>query len=265
MCKVRKNSEQRKAKSRDAARNRRSTESEIFSEISELLPISKDVSEQRDKISIIRLAASYLKTLHVMEDFHADDDCNAHINPVEYPARVMSSFSGSNENKQKMISDKEMMESFEGFMMILNKDGTIIYSSESVDRYLGLNHLDLMGNSLYEYTHPCDHQEMDHVFNAAAAINNHPQVTSFGPMMTSTTPDTAIRDIMDQPELKMLIRVKSTITGRGKSVNLKQASYKVCVVSIVPSTHAFRSNHHHRDPLKTAERIVIFLDSPFYS
>lgn len=81
--KPRKNSEKRKAKSRDAARVRRSTESEIFHELCQLLPVPYDVSEQMDKISIIRLAASFLKTKSVLETYFktpSNASGKAHIN-----------------------------------------------------------------------------------------------------------------------------------------------------------------------------------------
>lgn len=67
--KPRKNSEKRKAKSRDAARVRRSTESGIFNDLCQLLPVPRDVSEQMDKISIIRLAVAFLKTKGVTETY----------------------------------------------------------------------------------------------------------------------------------------------------------------------------------------------------
>lgn len=69
---TRKNSEKRKAKSRDAARVRRSTESEIFSEIADLLPLSKDTVEQMDKISIMKLAVCYLKTMQTVASLNQD-------------------------------------------------------------------------------------------------------------------------------------------------------------------------------------------------
>lgn len=69
---MRKNSEKRKAKSRDAARARRSTESEIFSDIADLIPLPKDTVEQMDKISIMRLAVCYLKTMQTVASLNQD-------------------------------------------------------------------------------------------------------------------------------------------------------------------------------------------------
>lgn len=55
------NNEKRKEKSRDAARCRRSRETEIFTELSETLPVRKDELENLDKSSVMRLAIATLK------------------------------------------------------------------------------------------------------------------------------------------------------------------------------------------------------------
>jgi hypoxia-inducible factor 1 alpha len=55
------NSEKRKEKSRDAARCRRSRETEIFTDLAQALPMPQNTVSQLDKASIMRLAISYLK------------------------------------------------------------------------------------------------------------------------------------------------------------------------------------------------------------
>lgn len=55
------NNEKRKEKSRDAARCRRSKETEIFSDLAKALPIVQDQISQLDKASIMRLAISFLR------------------------------------------------------------------------------------------------------------------------------------------------------------------------------------------------------------
>lgn len=60
------NNEKRKEKSRDAARCRRSRETEIFTELGETLPVSKDELENLDKASVMRLAIATLKIEDMM-------------------------------------------------------------------------------------------------------------------------------------------------------------------------------------------------------
>lgn len=55
------NSEKRKEKSREAARCRRSKESEIFTDMANLLPVPSSLSSQLDKASIMRLTIAFLK------------------------------------------------------------------------------------------------------------------------------------------------------------------------------------------------------------
>uniref|UniRef100_H3DRD8 BHLH domain-containing protein n=2 Tax=Tetraodon nigroviridis TaxID=99883 RepID=H3DRD8_TETNG len=55
-------SERRKEKSRDAARCRRSKETEVFYDLAHQLPLPHSVSAHLDKASIMRLAISFLRT-----------------------------------------------------------------------------------------------------------------------------------------------------------------------------------------------------------
>ncbi|GAA6110468.1 endothelial PAS domain-containing protein 1b isoform X3 [Tachysurus ichikawai] len=55
-------SERRKEKSRDAARSRRSKETEVFYELAHQLPLPHSISSHLDKASIMRLAISFLRT-----------------------------------------------------------------------------------------------------------------------------------------------------------------------------------------------------------
>ncbi|KAA0201747.1 hypothetical protein HAZT_HAZT008871 [Hyalella azteca] len=55
-------SEKRKEKSREAARCRRSKESELYSALSDCLPLPRDLLENLDKASIMRLAIACLHT-----------------------------------------------------------------------------------------------------------------------------------------------------------------------------------------------------------
>nr|CAI5864623.1 unnamed protein product [Callosobruchus analis] len=57
------NNEKRKEKSRDAARCRRSKETEIFTDLAKALPLTNEQISQLDKASVMRLAIAYLKML----------------------------------------------------------------------------------------------------------------------------------------------------------------------------------------------------------
>lgn len=61
------NNEKRKEKSRDAARTRRSRETEIFTDLGEALPLAKEEVDQLDKASVMRLAIAYLKVRDMVD------------------------------------------------------------------------------------------------------------------------------------------------------------------------------------------------------
>lgn len=59
-----------------------------------------------------------------------------------------------------------------------------------------------MGQNIYEYSHPCDHDEIREILS------------------TKTQESTEYRK-------SFFIRLKCTLTSKGRSVNLKSATYKV--------------------------------------
>lgn len=65
--------------------------------------------------------------------------------------------------------------------------------------------IDLMGQSIYEFAHPCDHEEVQEVLS--------PHEKGDERMAAKT----------------VFIRLKCTLTSKGRSVNLKSAIYKVYI------------------------------------
>lgn len=59
--------EKRKERSRDAARCRRSRETDIFTELAAALPVSQEQATHLDKASVMRLAIAYLKVRAVVD------------------------------------------------------------------------------------------------------------------------------------------------------------------------------------------------------
>lgn len=59
--------EKRKERSRDAARCRRSMETDIFTELAAALPVAPEQAALLDKASVMRLAIAYLKVRTVVD------------------------------------------------------------------------------------------------------------------------------------------------------------------------------------------------------
>uniref|UniRef100_A0A3P9M2A3 Hypoxia-inducible factor 1-alpha n=1 Tax=Oryzias latipes TaxID=8090 RepID=A0A3P9M2A3_ORYLA len=183
--KKRVSSERRKEKSRDAARFRRGKESEVFYELAKLLPLPHNVSSSLDKASVMRLTISYLR----MRKLLGTDE------PKE-----------EEETELDMKFNSSYMKALDGFLMVLSEDGDMIYLSENVNKCLGLAQFDLTGHNVFDYTHPCDQEELREmlVYRTGSKKAKEPN-----------------------PERSFFLRMKCTLTSRGRTVNVKSATWKV--------------------------------------
>uniref|UniRef100_A0A8C2B166 SIM bHLH transcription factor 1b n=1 Tax=Cyprinus carpio TaxID=7962 RepID=A0A8C2B166_CYPCA len=129
-----------KEKSKTAARTRREKENSEFYALARMLPLPSAITSQLDKASIIRLTSSYLKMRLVLPQ-----------------GQTFSWRSLLSVVICLMFSD---LQTLDGFIFVVAADGKIMYISETASVHLGLSQVELTGNSIYEYVHPADHDEM---------------------------------------------------------------------------------------------------------
>ncbi|XP_061083540.1 endothelial PAS domain-containing protein 1b isoform X1 [Conger conger] len=184
--KKRNSSERRKEKSRDAARCRRSKETEVFYELARHLPLPHSVSSHLDKASIMRLTISFLRTCKLISFCCPDDDT---------------------ENDRQM--DSLYLKSLEGFVTVVTTDGDMIFLSENINKFMGLTQVEMTGHSIFDFTHPCDHEEIRENLSFKTG-------SGFGKKGKDMS-----------TERDFFMRMKCTVTNRGRTVNLKSASWKV--------------------------------------
>ncbi|XP_040977686.1 hypoxia-inducible factor 3-alpha-like [Aquila chrysaetos chrysaetos] len=98
------------------------------------------------------------------------------------------------------------LKALSGFVMVLSEAGDMIFLSENVNRLLGLSQLELIGHSVFDFVHPCDHEELQDVLSPRQAVP---------------------RRRGERSGCSFSLRMKSTLTGRGRCLNLKAASWKV--------------------------------------
>ncbi|XP_022690633.1 protein trachealess-like [Varroa jacobsoni] len=141
-----------KEKSKNAARTRREKENFEFVELGKLLPLPQAITSQLDKASIIRLTTSYLKMRAV------------------FPNGLGSQWGSEvSRNERADIAGgmrelgQHLLQTLEGFVFVLDRDAKIMYISETASVLLGLSQVELTGNSLLDYVHPNDHEEMQAV------------------------------------------------------------------------------------------------------
>ncbi|XP_056641208.1 single-minded homolog 2 isoform X2 [Diorhabda carinulata] len=134
-------------KSKNAARSRREKENAEFLELGKMLPLPAAITSQLDKASVIRLTSSYLKMREVFPEGLGDawGAAPAIPNPREAPIKELGSY---------------LLQTLDGFIFVIAHDGKIMYISETASVHLGLSQVELTGNSIYEYIHPADHDEM---------------------------------------------------------------------------------------------------------
>uniref|UniRef100_A0AAQ6AH99 Endothelial PAS domain protein 1b n=1 Tax=Amphiprion ocellaris TaxID=80972 RepID=A0AAQ6AH99_AMPOC len=154
---------------------RRSKETEVFYELAHQLPLPHSVSSHLDKASIMRLAISFLRTRKLLDE----------------------------EDEEEM--DSLYLKSLEGFITVVTSDGDMIFLSENINKFMGLTQVELTGHSIFDFTHPCDHEEIRE--NLRSGFGKK------GKELSS--------------ERDFFMRMKCTVTNRGRTVNLKSASWKV--------------------------------------
>ncbi|KAM6912711.1 hypoxia inducible factor 1 subunit alpha a [Xenentodon cancila] len=207
--KKRVSSERRKEKSRDAARCRRGKESEVFYELAKLLPLPHSVSSSLDKASIMRLTISYLR----MRKLLCTDE------PIE-----------GEETELDIQLNSSYLKALDGFLVVLSEDGDMIYLSENVNKCLGLAQFDLTGHSVFDFTHPCDQEELRE-------------------MLVHRTGSKKVKE--SNTERSFFLRMKCTLTSRGRTVNVKSASWKVLHCSghvHISESEAENTTNGHSDP-----------------
>ncbi|CAF0714237.1 unnamed protein product [Brachionus calyciflorus] len=182
-----------KEKSKNAARTRREKENAEFYELARLLPLPSAITTQLDKASVIRLTTSYLRMRYVFPEGLSDTwgASNSSLTPIE---REIGS---------------HLLQTLDGFLFVVDKDGKIMYISETASVHLGLSQVELTGNSIYEYVHPADHEELNQLLN----LSPPPQL-----LLPNLRQDLEI-------EKSFFIRMKCVLAKR--NAGLTNAGYKV--------------------------------------
>ncbi|XP_051963047.1 hypoxia-inducible factor 1-alpha-like isoform X2 [Xyrauchen texanus] len=178
--------EQRKVRSRDAARCRRSQETEVFYELAHSLPLPRRIASHLDKAAIMRLTLSYLQMNRLI---HSGSTKTLSHEETENP------------------TDGFYQQALAGFVMVMTEEGDMVFLSETVNKYIGITQLELLGQSVYEFVHPCDQEELRDIL--------------------TTRPGLSKKKAEKLTGHNFFLRMKSTLTHTGRTVNIKSATWKV--------------------------------------
>ena len=164
----------RKDAARECARARRTTEADLFQQLSALLGLSSMCGRQ-DKSSVIRLATTAVKAQGIIK-------------------QVVAAGAGTTTDRDKVQVDQADMV---GCIMIITKEMEVITVTDNIYTMLGINTVDMLGNNLCDFIHPCDHSTLKSVFSQG---DDHQQAA---------------------------VRVKNLLQGNGRVVSMRQAGYEV--------------------------------------
>ncbi|XP_073694498.1 single-minded homolog 1-like [Garra rufa] len=153
-----------KEKSKTAARTRREKENSEFYELAKMLPLPSAITSQLDKASIIRLTSSYLKMRLVFPQG---------LGEVWGRSRSLENTNHELGSHLLQVIISKMLQTLDGFIFVVAADGKIMYISETASVHLGLSQVELTGNSIYEYVHPADHDEMAAVLTPQPSYHSH--------------------------------------------------------------------------------------------
>jgi len=108
--------------------------------------------------------------------------------------------------KDEVLPGMDILSCLDGFSLVLGSSGDIIYVSDNVNSFIGLYQVELLGQDFCDYVHPCDHKQLQ--------------------LLTQNKPIG-----MEEEAVEIFVRVKCTVTERGRMINLKQANYKPLKIS----------------------------------
>ncbi|KAM3607089.1 uncharacterized protein V6R79_001593 [Siganus canaliculatus] len=164
------------AKSNPSKRHRDRLNGEL-ERLASLLPFPEEVTATLDKLSILRLSVSYLRAKNFFSAaLRSHNGVTTADNSDGDSKRV-----GVVESK---ISEGDLLlQALNGFVLVITANGTIFYSSHTIQDYLGFHQTDVMHQSVYELVHTEDQQELRR--NLHWALNPPPAVA---PAVTQDSP-----------------------------------------------------------------------------
>uniref|UniRef100_A0A8C3A0Q6 Hypoxia-inducible factor 1-alpha n=1 Tax=Cyclopterus lumpus TaxID=8103 RepID=A0A8C3A0Q6_CYCLU len=144
--------------------------------------------------------------------------------------RMRKVLSTEDETELESQLNGSYLKALEGFLLVLSEDGDMIYLSENVNKCLGLAQFDLTGLSVFDFIHPCDQEELREMLLHKTGSKK------------AKEPNT---------ERSFFLRMKCTLTSRGRTVNVKSATWKVLHCSghvRVYDTHTEEPTNGHKEP-----------------
>lgn len=101
-----------------------------------------------------------------------------------------------------------LLQTLDGFIFVVAPDGKIMYISETASTHLGLSQVELTGNSIYDYIHTYDQDEMARVLSLHP--NGYPP-SAFDPNESKSTNTTFSPATLNNSQGKSLLSLACSL------------------------------------------------------
>ncbi|XP_076293896.1 aryl hydrocarbon receptor spineless isoform X2 [Lasioglossum baleicum] len=143
-------------KSNPSKRHRERLNAELDT-LASLLPFEQNILSKLDRLSILRLSVSYLRTKSYFQVvMHKDKEENSH-HDTHYRARELAAFAAYDHHH---LDGEMFLQALNGFLLILTCDGEVFFATHSIESYLGFHQSDIVHQSVYELVHSEDREEL---------------------------------------------------------------------------------------------------------
>ncbi|KAG5682009.1 hypothetical protein PVAND_011404 [Polypedilum vanderplanki] len=130
--------------------------------LASLLPFEQNILSKLDRLSILRLSVSYLRTKSYFQVvMHKEKEENgmihmhhSHSSHDGYRAREIGIFENG------LLDADVFLQALNGFLMMLTCEGEVFFATHSIESYLGFHQSDIVHQSVYELVHSEDREEL---------------------------------------------------------------------------------------------------------
>ncbi|XP_022906023.1 aryl hydrocarbon receptor protein 1 [Onthophagus taurus] len=137
-------------KSNPSKRHRERLNAELDT-LASLLPFEQNILSKLDRLSILRLSVSYLRTKSYFQVvMHKEKDENGSL----HRPRDLTAFDHT------PLDGEMFLQALNGFLMILTCEGEVFFATHSIEGYLGFHQSDIVHQSVYELVHSEDREEL---------------------------------------------------------------------------------------------------------